>query len=91
MAAAPDWRFVWSLHSCSPVRCLVAWDCALLCLGHALDNICTVNLHALRQLIHLQIVYETYLTMKNAAMKARSVSEFNDHVEKKFSFIGAST
>jgi len=38
-----------------------------------------------------QIVYETYLTMRNAAMKARSVSEFNTHVEKKFSFIGAAT
>lgn len=37
------------------------------------------------------IIYETYVIMKRAAMKAREVNKFNTHVEKKFSFIGATT
>jgi len=37
------------------------------------------------------IVYMTYQTMYDAAMRARGVTKFNDNVEKKFSFIGAST
>ena len=33
----------------------------------------------------------TYETMRDAAMRARGVTKFNDNIEKKFSFIGASS